>query len=624
MPLYTINKFFWWMSNDDYAWSAGMVFDAKNVDLSSSKWVKLSRSQWFDSPNLLFTQAQWRPIALLEWQSFTNRLIASRNAILKNFINNEFDISDKLWSIANMTSYSIWNNEYGLIFWNLWNTAKLYFWQMNTSALDLWIWTNWANLVDSLISLPNDVNGDSSTFKEKCPIIIKWGSIFLPAWNWPAHNVYKINILTTSFPPTFTASLDFLALDRWYDVRYLTSIWDQIIVYTSNWDHWKQYFWNGIDNAPERVIDWYDRPILWGATINNIDYVLTWTFRKRELYQVQWYQAQKLFETDVAVKNQWEAKFFFDTENWWSNLIETIWDTLVLPAQTYFYKFWNNKIGLPKNLSRVRLWGFTNLIHYNDKNSDRLIICSQTSGYNWTFGYYIADSNIWEPSQTANTYSTRFIWKIEWLKYDWGSYWIKKAWVKCKVWYDLPLRLWTDSIWDNWINVYAKIDDWVEYFNFYTYVYNNWNYTTKPEIWDIYRVNNQDFEIYDITDKNRLETNWDLIEEKNQWLILHTKCLNKIYSATQAWINEWILVKQSWVWDNEIRFFELDEWYELIKKIRAINEEDRNTKEKTFMFNKHFHQIQFKFDLFTTQRSLTPVLYDSYFQYNIIKNDLWN
>jgi hypothetical protein len=139
-----------------------------------------------------------------------------------------------------------------------------------------------------------------------------------------------------------------------------------------------------------------------------------------------------------------------------------------------------------------------------------------------------------------------------------------------------------------------------------------------------YNVWWKQFTIYDITDRTNIASNWSIEEIKNQWLILHTKCNDTRYSISKQWIFTWVLTKVSWVWDSSIRYYEADEWYELINKIRAINPNDFAEKEKTFMFPKDFYEIQFKFDLFTNTSEITPEIREFYLQYNFIQNQLWN
>ena len=613
MPLYNINKWFGWMSNDDYAWSNWAVYEAINVDISTSKWVKLSRSYELTDPSELFTSAQWKPMSMFYkyWTSAIS-LVISDLWIIKYWlwIWTTVDISAKVSSVSNMWIINDWNVNYWFILWKLSTTWYIYKWTLSDSA-DFGIWAAWVNIVDSWVSLPDDLNGSSSYFVEKSPYLVLNGTLYVVWWNDKWHNVFPIDITSS----TRVELVDFLSLERGYEVTYMTNIWDQIIVYTSNWTHWKQYFWNGIGSSPDRVIDWYDRPILWWATLNNIDYVITWKWNRRELYQVQWYQANKIHQTDINVTNTEASKFYF-TSSWWSNVIETIWDTLVLPASWYIYKYWNNTLWLPKNITRDKVIWTVNLITSNWEN---LIVCSQSSSFTWTFAYYRAITSLKSPDDSTAIYPTNTIWTIEWLKFDWDIYSIKKQSVKCKVWYDLPIAYDTTTTYWNWINIYARINNWYEYYNFYTYVYNNWSYTTKPSIGDVYTFWWKSFTVYAITYRANKLSDGTLSEVKDLWLILHTKCSDTRYNKI---LTSWELTKSSWDWDSSIRFNRADVWYELIETINSIDTEDLNTKEKTFMFSKDFHEIQFKFDLYTNNNEITPTLRDFYLQYNFIQNQI--
>lgn len=262
-------------------------------------------------------------------------------------------------------------------------------------------------------------------------------------------------------------------------------------------------------------------------------------------------------------------------------------------------------------------------MYYNDLNSDRLIIWYQSTSYDWTFKYLLSENYLREPTYNTDSYPTNSFWTVESLKFDWWSYALFKEWVKFKVWYQLAKKYDYSWIIDNWINIYARVDDWFEYANFYTYNYSNGSYTTKPAIWDIYTTNSQTYEVYDITDRTNILPDTTTEEIKNLWLILHCKCTNKNFSFKKSWVKTWTLTKTSWVWDSSIRFYDCDDWFELVWKIRAIDETDLNEKQKVIILLKNFYQIQFKFDLFTNNWTLTPILYDFYLKYNIIENDIW-
>lgn len=609
MALYQINRWFWWMSNDDYVWQSGAVYDAQNVDVWNSKGVKLSRSFNFTIPSTLFTSSQWKPVALIEWNSFTKRLIASKNWILKEFSWTEIDISWTVSTIYNVWEIQVWNLNYWFILWDNWNIYK---WQLNEASNDLWVGSGGAN-ISLEVQLSADIWWWSSFFYDISPYISKGSILYVVWWNTAGHNVFWIDTTTTPW----TVNTNYLALDRWFSVSYISTIWDQIIVYATNWDHWKQYYWDWFSQYPNRVIDWYNRPILWGATINNIDYVITGTQSKRELYMVNGYQPVRITATDIWIFDTEREKFFYDMN--WTNTIETIQDTLVLPGDWQIYKYWNNKVWLPKAITRDKIFWKVNLVYYNNANSDNLIVCSESSDFSWTFKYLIETTSLKKPDDNVWIYPVNNFWSIETLKYQWWNYFLKKQSVKFKIGYNLSNLYNSTTIYDNWINIYARVDNGYEYVNFYTYRAYWWYYTIKPSIGDVYSYDWQNFEVYNITDRINNEA-WTLNEDKWNWIIIHTKCQNTRYSISKRWSLNGTLTKVSWDWDSNFYFYKSDEWYELVGKIRAINELE--TTSKSFMFNKNFNEIQFKFDLFTNNSIITPILNDFILEYNIIQNDI--
>jgi hypothetical protein len=614
MPLYSITKWFGGISWDKYAWPAGWVYNAVNVNVSWSKWVILSSDYWLTNLTDIFTTSEWKPIAVIDSYSSVNRLIATRNWRLRSFIGTNYDISAKLSQVSNMWIIDRPNSKIWFIYW--W--GKIYRWTLSNN-LDLWIWTAWANIVDSTIVLPLDTNGGSSSFYEKSPFLVRGNFLYVVWWNGHSHNIFTIDV---SIDPWAVLS-SYLTIDRWYDIVYMSNIWDQIIIYASNGSIWKQYFWDGQSETYDYSIDWYDRPILAWASINNIDYVVTWTTTKRELYQVQWYNAIKISQSELTSNTEFE-NFYFDPTSGWANIIETISDTLILPAQWHIYKYWNNKIGLQKHFTKHKTYWNICALYYNDSLSTNLLVFTQSTSFSWSFQYLLFSNNIRNQNDNTAVFPIYAVWTIEWLKFDWGAYAIKKEWVKCKIWYKLENRPGISGrVWW-WINVYARVNDEYKYVNFYVYQYNNANYTTKPSIWSTYTTNGKTFTVYDITDKIELDSGGNQSELKGQWLILHCTCSDERYSIVRRWEMSWTLTKATWDGDATFRYYMADEWYELIQKIRNIDNIDFNSREKMFMFKKNFHEVQFKFDIFTTDWQITPTLYDFHMQYNFIQNNIWS
>lgn len=597
MPLYVWNSSYGWLSNDKYVWAAWTFENGYNVDVSDSRWVKLARHN--ESVNTLFTNLQWKPMWLIEWSSRTNRIIASKNWILKTFTSSE-DFNKTIYNISKITDRL---NNYWLIFSS---SGEIYKWTIDENSLDLWVWTNWVNITLET-TLPLDTNWWSNYFDEKSLVFQKGNTIYVTAWNGWLHNIHELTLVNWSL-----VYEQFVTINLGYDIRYMTNIWNQIIIYASDWTNGKQYFWNWVSDTFDRVIDWYDKPILWWVTLNNIDYVIVGTWKRREMYVVSGYQPQKMYWTDINVQNRTKEKFFFDTEQWSADIFETIWETIIIPGEDCFYKYWDNKIGLPKNIVRNELFWLVNFIYYNDANWSYLTFWTQTSNYTWNFEYLLTEIFLWQPTPNSTIYPTERVWTLEWLKYIWDSFSQEKSAVKVRVWYKLPK---TDTQ-NTSLNIYARTGD-KYYANFYTYEYNWGSYTTAPSVWDIYSFDWVNWEVYDITIKK--DNSWTA--NKALWLIIHCKTTAE-YEWDKEWVFRWTLTKVSWAGQASFLFSRSDFGYKLLKKITDTTKYSDTFNLKDKMPSVKFNEINFKVDLITTDPTITPVFYDLILLHDIIENEI--
>ena len=64
MPLYQLNKFYWWITLDEKSWQPWALYDAQNVDLSNTNKVILSRNR-FDQLSYIiwWLNDVWHPVA---------------------------------------------------------------------------------------------------------------------------------------------------------------------------------------------------------------------------------------------------------------------------------------------------------------------------------------------------------------------------------------------------------------------------------------------------------------------------------------------------------------------------------------------------------------------------------
>jgi len=578
------------MSNDDYSGTSWMVYDAKNVDLSNSKGVILSRSN--DLYYQINTRSNWYIIGKIVWTSPYTQLLTYDWYLVNYNFTTEVNLNT---IIPAGQSRNIWVITWGnaLEYWFVLKWASIARWQFSGGSSDLWVWSAGANITSHL-TLTN-INWLTQTF---------WGSymysggvLYCSCGNSTYNNVRSINTTTSIWSES-----DFVSLDYWYNITYMSKIGDTIIIYANNWSQGKQYFWDWVSQAPDRVIDWYDKPILWGATLNNTDYIVTWTNVRRELFMVNGYQPQLLYETDIYTFNTEQEKFFFTPSvNW----LETISNTIILPWNSQFYKFWNNKIGLPVNIMRdMVFWEITCIfVHGNT-----LYIYTKWTAFTWTLANFELVRSF-----SSSIYPFQKVWVVKTLKFDNNNYSQKKQSVKYRIWYSLTELDWART---TSINIYSRLDNQKIYANFYTYVYNLADYTTAPAIWDTYTANSKTWTIYDITKK--LESTWT--ELKNQWLILHCTCSDVNYDWESSWHYSWTLTRATGSGDNIICFYMSDYGFKLIQKIDW--ELFRARRNYTGMYTENFNEIQFKFDLITTTSTRTPVLRDFKLLFNIIENDL--
>lgn len=89
-----------------------------------------------------------------------------------------------------------------------------------------------------------------------------------------------------------------LSIQTSEEIIAMTDIGDQIIIYANIGSSGKQYYWSKIDNSTSRTINWYDRPFINVANINNVDYAFVGTASKRQIYIASGYTPQ-LVKTSI-------------------------------------------------------------------------------------------------------------------------------------------------------------------------------------------------------------------------------------------------------------------------------------------------------------------------------------
>lgn len=568
MWIKNVNNFTWWIWNSEYIWKPWSYVDSLNVDVYDGKWLQLWK--WWNE-SFINSRLNWYVI----WAVYSSSSVYRIYATYDGRIEIAFSSSDSFQfksSIQNIFTKQIWNTVYWIILTN----SDIYKWVLKPNDIDLWVWSNWANITLEW-TLPN-VDSIPSFFNEKCPYIINSDLIYVTGWNIYNNDIFTID--TTTSPWTITNTLK---LDDWFTVTYMWLIWSSVHIVWYDWWWWKEVYWDWISNTLSsaktywnRFIWWYWKPIEWWATFQNSNYYVI----NKDLYLSQWYNSQRLYVGK-------------DFKVWINNALETIWEHLYIPWNEKVYKYWQPIVWLPHNLSATRVdWSIT----YMEHNLNSLDV------------FYTDYTDWWKKKVISiyNTYYTLQYWTLYSYKFDWWQYWAKKNLIKCRIWYNIPI--WT------WADIYVKYDNNTKNATFYT----DWllSYTTPPSIWDVYNFNNID---YTITSVIRKTYSW---WPTTQWLIINW------VSTTPSNVNSydyWLwfsLTKVSWNWEASYQIDKADYWFQLLKEL------DNTKTTDTIMIRdsmpvSDFNEIQVKIDMWTVYDNLTPTIYDYTLEYNIIENDFW-
>lgn len=407
-------------------------------------------------------------------------------------------------------------------------------------------------------------------------IIDSW---FLYLWVWS--NIYKLDLSTSWYP-----SVKVLSLDIGYNIKGITQIWDRFYIYSSNGSDGMQYLWTGSTIITWwwlTKIRWKDRPILNVANINNVDYVITWTQKKRALYKVNWYQPELLYQSKF-VSNSFNDRFIFKPDS--VNSIETISNIVVIPADWCIYTWGKVNPWMPDSLVRK----FT--LHWN---SPTCLYTDEWDSYN--LYYFNSDSNNIYGYQQLLTDKTNYSLDPATLIFNpiiSNLYSSHDSALKTRVWYDLqPNTL---------INVYFKPDYQGGYANFYVNTFSG----TYPVIWDTYTFSWITYTVYEIT------VSWTLgiIHCTFVWWDLDLWDIND-YSTS------WTMTKTSWTGISTFNFYRRTLWMKFVQTIS-----DTTTHKLLISAEDPCYQMTFMLDLITYDSNMTPRLWDFVYAYQEIENDI--
>lgn len=577
------NSWYGWETNDKYVWTGqGQVLEAKSININKS-------SKYFYNANWYFPYASFEYNLLwsinirqlLMWTSFTNRLIFF----------SEWQIYNFFWLIINTNKNIV----------NAWVIGSKWFILNANWTIDSWTYDNnkdnlWINTLTQNVKTWLTIN---SSF---APYYINAWKLLLATWS----NVYVIN-------PTWWITESTLTVENWWQIRWITKIWNQYNVYVNYWTSSKQYIWDWLDTLANSEINWVDRSILNVATINNIDYVVCDDW----LYIANWYQPTCLYQ----------RTFISD----YTNAIETYRNKIFIPWYKCVYTYQFNKPWFPWNLTTELILPTT----IWDQNVSCMTINPKvfdTNIWKYTQDIYIAYMNYYirndYRSYIIQYTNDRFLstrnpiwWSVRlnpiiWIKWD------KKVNKKVRLWYYLNTSTsftsgqytyaWVDkqfyfkhSIW-----IFAEKDEWTK-----VSIYI-WDFTTKPIVWSVYTINWNNATVTNVNYLFEANSKW------HWWIefeIVNTANLSYIDKSL------WSITKVSWDWDSTWLYLSLHFW-EIV-----VIYTDNTMDWKWFMYNWNYNQITFTIhitewdmqtnDNYKNERLHTKV-YDFAFLSDKIQNDL--
>lgn len=542
------------MSNDPSLGMDGWFFDWWNID-TRTDIKRVWISNWLTEMSTIPSSgANWYVVAML------------KNGDNYITINRDGKVYTSWWSLAI----------------DLWGTVGNA-WEMTTSLWRKWfiILTSWAIKTWDLTTGSNlwvntaTTNITLSGTLDK--VFFSTLSDFLIVFS--KDKIFVVETSSETWVETEAIDVDF-----WLDITGVSVIWDNVMVYGNKWKDWIQYFfsiwWLLKWETFERLIERKWNNILSVYNLNNKDYVITNSWKRYDLYQVSWYDKARMYSW-IKDGARSQDKFIFDLT--YPNIMTSIWEELFIGSVWQIYSYGSKYPWASKSITRDIVYPswWTNDITCIYSDWDYLYVFAVWNSLTWWNSNILIKVDITQKENKKNTLNPWFLITTPFYGRRFSD--IKKA-ISIKTWYKLENS--------TQINIYYRVDKNTNYANFYIYKTNLGSYTTAPEVWATYSDGTRTYTVYDTTET------W-------LWLIIHCEW--------DEWTFSWTLTKTDWVWDSSFTFDRAYYWFKLITKLSTNDDIDKPT-----YFDDAFNEIEFMFDLITTNSSNTPYLYDFTFFNEVI------
>lgn len=404
------NKFYWWMSADDYSSSPSQYIYWENIDVKSNSnyiWLEKEVSQ-------LSVLSSWISnwfITVSDWDNYKT-----------------YSYSDS-WAISNITSWStlhdLWTSILNVIkFWDQIVFAQkfsssedvilrkiseidLYNWNFNFTDIDTWI--VWWDFTPQMFSYVSEY------------LIV-----------WLGTKIFRLDSLWVS---------DISVFEFESNVVWITNIWWSFKFYTYNWSIW---LYDIATNEINELIPtnevirgviqhrWLDYPIGWYNNDNS------------KFYYLNWYRLEDIQKAWTSI--YW-TKFDF------SNLKTTFNWEIILASETKLYSFGSKKYWLPKWISIFNSNSYTKITSiWVNIIWDELYVWYTKNWNNYIWVYKDSNSKVANWFITIplfNRWSTTIKKKIKELRiYSWWSVTISASidwWAFADI---KTIKVWRDRIYN--------------------------------------------------------------------------------------------------------------------------------------------------------------------------------
>lgn len=227
-------------------------------------------------------------------------------------------------------------------------------WTMTSSVVASWttlqVWfmpTTWFNGTINYVSVyeyKTNIEWDKATITSASshPAILRQWDIYIGSGK-------SIDIVNTTLWDVETVNI----IDDWYEIRSISQIGWSLIIWASDWNNSKQYYWNGVDELASEVIEWRGLNIVNAISDETKSYVYTDNAQRKKIFLSSWYTRQCIAEnkyngrTIERSKNLYYPNKKFNFYNYYINSMSIIDDKLYAWAYGGVYTYGYDIAWLP-------------------------------------------------------------------------------------------------------------------------------------------------------------------------------------------------------------------------------------------------------------------------------------